>query len=107
MIRIVYLLVRPESMTPSEFAEECRVHYDMSRKVPALYKYEVRLVDQEPSDTHVPYLNIGPFDAVAECWFENREKYDEYLASDIRKEWFEHGKTFIGQLKPIYTREIH
>jgi hypothetical protein len=107
MIRIIYLLVRPQGMTPEKFAEECQVHYDMSHNVPALHKYEVRLVAGEPSNTHVPFLDIGPFDAVAECWFESSEKYEEYLASDIRKEWFEHGKTFIGQLKPIYTQELH
>lgn len=107
MIRIVYLLVRPADMSPAKFAEECQVHFDMSHDVPALYKYEVRLIDKEPEDTHVPYLDIGPFDAVAECWFESEDKYQEYLASDIRKQWFEHGKSFIGQLKPIVTREIH
>jgi len=107
MIRIVYLLVRPESMSPEKFAEECKVHFDMSHDVPALYKYEVRLVDREPQDTHVPYLSVGPFDAVAECWFESEEKYEEYLASGVREQWFEHGKSFIGKLKPIITRDIH
>ncbi|WP_232431498.1 hypothetical protein [Cupriavidus sp. UYPR2.512] len=66
MIRLLYLLVRPEGMSDEAFRAECLRHDEMSRDVPGLHKYEVRL----------------------------------------RKDWFEHGKTFIGQLKPFRTTPV-
>lgn len=85
MIRMLYLLVKPEGMSDATFRAECRRHYDMSHAIPGLHKYEVRLVAEQPTDTHVPFFDIGHVDAVGECWFENEAAYAAYLASDIRK----------------------
>jgi len=107
MLRRLYLLVKPDKMSAKRFRQECKKHYEMSLKVPYLSKYEVRLIESEPTDTHVPYLNlgIGPIDAIGECWFENEEAYKKYLKSNIRKKWFKHGKEFIGKLKPFVTTD--
>lgn len=107
MIRIVYLLGKPEGMSQQQFEQECRVHYDMSIGIPGLHKYEVRLIQSEPTDVHVPYFDVPDVSAIAECWFENEADYQRYMDSDIRKQWFEHGKTFIGKLKPFITRPVH
>lgn len=106
MIRLLYLLVKPQGMSQETFRAECLRHYEMSHDVPGLHKYEVRLVVQQPTDTHVPYFDIGQVDAIGECWFENDAAYDTYMASDVRRAWFEHGKTFIGQLKPFRTETV-
>ncbi|MFJ3681352.1 4-methylmuconolactone methylisomerase [Pseudomonas sp. NPDC090208] len=106
MIRILYLLVKPDSMTHEQFEKECVVHFDMSRGMPGLHKYEVRLVDRNPTDTHVPYLDVGRIDAIGECWFSSEADYQVYMDSDIRKAWFEHGKYFIGKLKPFVTKDV-
>jgi quinol monooxygenase YgiN len=106
MIRILYLLVKPDSMTHEQFEKECVVHFQMSDGMPGLHKYEVRLVAQNPTDTHVPYLDVGRIDAIGECWFESEAAYQEYMDSDIRKAWFEHGKYFIGKLKPFVTKDV-
>ncbi|MBA1204801.1 4-methylmuconolactone methylisomerase [Pseudomonas capeferrum] len=106
MIRIVYLLVKPESMSDEVFKRECIIHFDMSQGMPGLHKYEVRLVSGNPSDTHVPYLDVGPVHAIGECWFLDEANYQVYLQADQRKAWFEHGKSFIGQLKPFVTEEL-
>lgn len=103
MIRMLYLLGKPVDMPDEQFKAECIRHDEMSRDVPGLLKYEVRLVAEAPTDTHVPYFDIGHVDAIGECWFENEDAYEIYLASDARKAWFEHGKTFIGKLKPFRT----
>lgn len=106
MIRIVYLLVKPEAMSDAVFKEECIRHFELADAMPGLHKYEVRLVASNPTDTHVPYLDVGSVDAIAECWFSNQEDYQTYLDADVRKAWFEHGKTFIGKLKPFVTQDI-
>jgi hypothetical protein len=106
MIRIVYLLVKPEAMSDEVFKQECVRHFQMSEGMPGLHKYEVRLVAQNPEDTHVPYLDVGPVHAIGECWFLSAADYQEYMDSDIRKAWFEHGKTFIGKLKPFVTQDV-
>ncbi|MCY1351295.1 Methylmuconolactone methyl-isomerase [compost metagenome] len=106
MIRMLYLLVKPEGMSVETFRAECLRHYEMSHDVPGLHKYEVRLVAAQPTDTHVPFFDIDPVDAIGECWFENEAAYAIYMASDIRKAWFEHGKTFIGRLKPFRTAPV-
>ncbi|WP_420996856.1 4-methylmuconolactone methylisomerase [Cupriavidus sp. 30B13] len=106
MIRMLYLLVKPEGMPDEKFRAECMRHDEMSRDVPGLFRYEVRLVSEQPTDTHVPFLDIGHVDAIGECWFESEADYATYLASDIRKAWFEHGKTFIGRLKPFRTQAL-
>lgn len=106
MIRMLYLLVKPEGMSNETFRAECLHHYEMSHDVPGLHKYEVRLIAEQPTDTHVPFFDIGHVDAIGECWFENDAAYAIYMASDIRKGWFEHGKTFIGQLKPFLTAPV-
>lgn len=106
MIRIVYLLVKPEAMSDEVFGQECARHLQMSEGMPGLHKYEVRLVAQNPDDTHVPYLDVGPVHAIGECWFRSATDYQLYMDSDIRKAWFEHGKTFIGKLKPFVTQDI-
>jgi len=106
MIRIVYLLVKPETMSDEVFKRECILHFDMSEGMPGLHKYEVRLVAANPSDTHVPYLDVGPVHAIGECWFLDEANYQVYMEADKRKVWFEHGKTFIGQLKPFVTQEL-
>ncbi|SPS00479.1 4-methylmuconolactone methylisomerase [Cupriavidus taiwanensis] len=106
MIRLLYLLVKPEGMSDETFRAECLRHDEMSRDVPGLHKYEVRLVAAQPTDTHVPYFDIGHVDAIGECWFESEAGYATYLASDVRKAWFEHGKTFIGRLKPFRTAPV-
>ncbi len=106
MIRILYLLVKPEGMTDEKFRQECVVHFELSEGLPGLHKYEVRLVAANPSDTHVPYLDVGRIDAIGECWFASEADYQRYMAADARKAWFEHGKTFIGQLKPFVTQDL-
>lgn len=106
MIRMLYLLVKPDDMSDEEFRRECVRHDEMSHDVPGLLKYEVRYVAEQPADTHVPFFDIGHVDAIGECWFENEEAYQQYLASDIRRAWFEHGKTFIGKLKPFRTEAV-
>lgn len=106
MIRIVYLLVKPNTMSDMDFKHECVRHFEMSKGIPGLHKYEVRLVADNPSDTHVPYLDIGAVHAIGECWFEDQADFDLYMDSDKKKSWLEHGKTFIGGLKPLVTSEI-
>ncbi|ANI03719.1 4-methylmuconolactone methylisomerase [Pseudomonas putida SJTE-1] len=106
MIRIVYLLVKPETMTDEAFRQECVRHFQMSEGIPGLHKYEVRLVAENPADTHVPYLEVGPVHAIGECWFQSPEDYQLYMESSVRKAWFEHGKTFIGKLKPFVTEAL-
>lgn len=106
MIRIVYLLVKPQTMNDEVFKQECKRHFEMSDGIPGLHKYEVRLVAQNPDDTHVPYLDVGPVHAIGECWFRGADEYAVYMASEKRKAWFEHGKTFIGGLKPFVTSDI-
>ncbi|SUD31362.1 4-methylmuconolactone methylisomerase [Pseudomonas fluorescens] len=106
MIRIVYLLVKPHTMSDVVFKQECVRHFEMSDGIPGLHKYEVRLVADNPSDTHVPYLEVGPVHAIGECWFIDSADYAVYMESDKRKAWFEHGKTFIGGLKPFVTSDI-
>lgn len=106
MIRILYLLSKPENMTKEQFDAECLRHYQMSDGIPGLYKYEVRLIDSEPRDVHVPFFEVEGVDAIGEVWFENEEQMQIYLDSEIRKEWFEHGKTFIGKLKPFVTKDV-
>lgn len=106
MIRIVYLLVKPEAMTHETFRQECVRHFQMSEGIPGLHKYEVRLVAETPTDTHVPYLEVGPVHAIGECWFQSAEDYQRYMDSSVRKNWFEHGKTFIGKLKPLVTETL-
>lgn len=106
MIRIVYLLVKPETMDEATFTKECLRHLEMSEGIPGLHKYEVRLIGDNPTDLHVPYLDVGRIDAIAECWFASETDYDTYMNADKRKAWFEHGKTFIGSLKPFVTRDL-
>jgi len=106
MIRMLYLLGKPEGMSDEQFKAECMRHDEMSRDVPGLLKYEVRLVADEPTDTHVPFFDIGRVDAIGECWFENEGAYKIYLESDVREAWFEHGKKFIGKLKPFRTEPV-
>ncbi|WP_228714906.1 EthD domain-containing protein [Acinetobacter pullicarnis] len=106
MIRIVYLLVKPTQMQKEQFDQECLRHFEMSVGIPGLHKYEVRLIESEPTDLHVPYFEVNGVDAIAECWFENEEQLQRYMDSDIRKDWFEHGKSFIGKLKPFITKAI-
>ncbi|QBY56273.1 4-methylmuconolactone methylisomerase [Cupriavidus oxalaticus] len=106
MIRMLYLLVKPEGMTDETFRADCLRHYEMSHDVPGLHRYEGRLVAGQPTDTHVPFFGIGHVDAIGECWFENEADYDRHMASDVRKAWFEHGKTFIGRLKPFRTASV-
>ena len=106
MIRILYLLGKPEHMSKSKFDQECLRHFEMSEGIPGLYKYEVRLIASEPSDVHVDFFNVQGVDAIGECWFENETEYQRYLDSEIRKEWFEHGKSFIGKLKPFVTKDV-
>lgn len=106
MIRFLYLLAKPATMSDEQFAAECRRHYDMSHDVPGLAKYEVRLIAQQPTDTHVPYMDVGRVDAIGECWFEDEAAYRLYMESEVRKAWFEHGKTFIGALKPFVTQQV-
>lgn len=106
MIRILYLLGKPENMSQAQFEKECRVHYDMSHGMPGLYKYEVRLIESEPTDVHVPFFDVPDVSAIGECWFENEQEYQRYMDSDIRKAWFEHGKLFIGKLKPFITKDV-
>ena len=74
MIRILYLLQKPENMNKVQFNQECLIHYEMSHGIPGLYKYEVRLIGSEPTDTHVPFFDIPGVDAIGECWFENNEQ---------------------------------
>lgn len=59
MIRRLYLLGRRDDMSYEQFVKECAVHYDMSHGVPGLQRYEVRLAAEEPTDTHVPYFDLG------------------------------------------------
>lgn len=106
MIRILYLLQKPENMSKTQFDQECLVHYEMSHNIPGLHKYEVRLIASEPSDVHVPFFDIQGVDAIGECWFEDEAQMQIYLDSEVRKNWFEHGKTFIGKLKPFITKDI-
>ncbi|WOE32953.1 MULTISPECIES: 4-methylmuconolactone methylisomerase [unclassified Acinetobacter] len=106
MIRILYLLQKPENMSKEQFDQECLVHFEMSHAIPGLYKYEVRLIASEPTDIHVPFFDIQAVDAIGECWFEDETQMQIYLDSEIRKNWFEHGKTFIGKLKPFVTKDI-
>lgn len=106
MIRIVYLLVKPQTMSAAVFKQECVRHFEMSEGIPGLHKYEVRLVSDNPSDTHVPYLEVPPVHAIGECWFRDHSDYELYMEADKRKVWFEHGKTFIGGLKPFVTCDI-
>ena len=106
MIRLLYLLVKPDGMSDEQFKRECARHDEMSHDVPGLLKYEVRYVTEQPTDTHVPFFDIGHVDAIGECWFESEEAYQRYLESDIRRAWFEHGKTFIGKLKPFRTEAV-
>ena len=106
MIRIVYLLVKPEGMTEGDFKQECIRHFQMSEGLPGLHKYEVRLVASNPTDTHVPFLDVGPVNAIGECWFLSEADYQLYMSAEARKVWFEHGKTFIGKLKPFVTEAI-
>jgi hypothetical protein len=106
MIRMLYLLCKPDGMSHEQFREECIRHDEMSREVPGLMKYEVRLVVGQPTDTHVPFFDIGHVDAIGECWFEDEAAYKRYLDSEVRREWFEHGKTFIDKLKPFLTEVV-
>ncbi|CAM5185928.1 hypothetical protein OURE66S_01147 [Oligella ureolytica] len=106
MIRILYLLSKPEQMSMEQFEQECRVHYDMSEGIPGLYKYEVRLIGSEPTDIHVPFFDVQDVHAIGEVWFENEEQMQVYMDSDVRKKWFEHGKSFIGKLKPFITKDV-
>lgn len=106
MIRIVYLLAKPQTMSDETFKQECVRHFEMSAGIPGLHKYEVRLVADNPSDTHVPFLDVPAVHAIGECWFRDQSDYELYMQADIRKAWFEHGKTFIGGLKPFVTCEI-
>ncbi len=106
MIRILYLLQKPENMSKAQFDQECRVHYEMSHGIPGLHKYEVRLIASEPTHIHVPFFDIQGVDAIGECWFEDEAQMQIYLDSEVRKNWFEHGKTFIGKLKPFVTKDI-
>ncbi|MGK8204857.1 4-methylmuconolactone methylisomerase [Burkholderia cenocepacia] len=103
MIRMLYLLCKPDHMSNEQFRAECQRHDEMSREVPGLMKYEVRLIAEQPTDTHVPFFDIGHVDAIGECWFEDEKAYRRYLDSDVRRAWFEHGETFIGKLKPFRT----
>lgn len=48
MIRILYLLQKPENMSKEQFDQECLVHYQMSHGIPGLHKYEVRLIASTP-----------------------------------------------------------
>lgn len=106
MIRIVYLLAKPEHMSKAQFDQECLRHFEMSEGIPGLHQYEVRLVAQEPTDVHVPFFDVPGVDAIAECWFKDQSDFDVYMQSEMRKNWFEHGKSFIGKLKPFITKNI-
>ncbi|KCX36322.1 4-methylmuconolactone methylisomerase [Acinetobacter sp. 263903-1] len=106
MIRILYLLAKPEDMSKEKFDQECLRHFEMSAGIPGLYKYEVRLIASEPTDIHVPFFDVPDVDAIGECWFENEQQMQTYMNSEIRKNWFEHGKTFIGKLKPFITKDV-
>lgn len=59
MIRMLYLLVKPEGMTDETFRAECLRDYEMSHDVPGLHRYEGRLVAGQPTDTHVPVSTSG------------------------------------------------
>ena len=106
MIRILYLLQKPENMSKEQFDQECLVHYQMSHGIPGLHKYEVRLIASEPTDIHVPFFDVQGVDAIGECWFKDEAQMQTYLDSEIRQNWFEHGKTFIGSLKPFVTKDV-
>lgn len=106
MIRILYLISKPENMSKEQFDTECLRHFEMSEGIPGLHKYEVRLIASEPIDIHVPFFDVPGVDAIGECWFENEEQMQIYMDSDIRKNWFEHGKIFIGKLKPFITKDV-
>ncbi|WP_228256430.1 EthD domain-containing protein [Acinetobacter johnsonii] len=106
MIRILYLLSKPEHMSKEQFDAECLRHFEMSEGIPGLHKYEVRLIALEPTDLHVPFFDVQGVDAIGECWFENEQQMQTYMDSEVRKNWFEHGKTFIGKLKPFITKDV-
>ena len=106
MIRILYLLSKPEHMSKEQFDAECLRHFEMSEGIPGLHKYEVRLIASEPTDLHVPFFDVQGVDAIGECWFENEQQMLTYMDSEVRKNWFEHGKTFIGKLKPFITKDV-
>ena len=107
MIKAIGLLSRKAGTTKEEFMRHwTEVHAVMVDTVPQVRRYHLNFIVDEPGRADVPNWGLkGKIDGIAEVWFDNRESYDAFRASEAGKTWLADGASFIGRSQSFLVEE--